>query len=127
MFLHVPGYASAGQPDAEHPTQGRLPTRKLVWTPPALLLDILSSLRSRANGASPAMGPEPVATVGDGDLPGYTAVRTVSRTTSRCGFSGLTTRGFGACTVMLGSVAPPEGVCAIAAPLRPHNNAIDRI
>src|SRR3954447_23930803 len=117
MFLHVPGYASAGQPDAEHPTHGRLPTRKLVWTPPALLLDILSSLRSRANGDSPTSGPEPVAMVGDGDLPGYTAVRTVSRTTSRgCGFSGLATRGFGAWTVMLGRAVSPEGVrvCAIA-------------
>jgi hypothetical protein len=66
--------------------------------------------------------------VGDGDLPGYTAVRTVSRTTSRCfGFSGLATRGFGAWIVMLGSEVPPEGVCDIAVPLRPHNNAVDRI
>jgi hypothetical protein len=66
--------------------------------------------------------------VGDGDLPGYTAVRTVSRTTSRCfGFAGLATRGFGAWIVMLGSEVPPEGVCDIAAPLRPHNNAVDRI
>jgi hypothetical protein len=68
--------------------------------------------------------------VGDGDLPGYTAVRTLSRTTSRgCGFSGLATRGFGAWTVMLGSEVPPDGVwvCAIAVPLKPHNNAVDRI
>src|SRR3954453_23014520 len=94
-----------------------------------LLLELLSSLRSRANGDSPASGPEPVAVVGDGDLPGYTAVRTVSRTTSRCGFSSLATCCFGAWTVMLGSEVPSEGVrvCAIAAPLRPHNNPIARI
>src|SRR5436309_1780933 len=76
------------------------------------------------------MGPEPVATVGDGDLPGYTAVRTVSRTTSRgCGFCGLATRGFGAWIVMLGSEVPPDcvWVCDIALSLRPQNNAVDRI
>jgi hypothetical protein len=63
--------------------------------------------------------------VGDGDLPGYTAVRTVSRTTSRCfGFSGLATRCFGAWTVMVGRVVPPEGVwlCDIAVPPRPHSS-----
>src|SRR3954451_23967845 len=92
-----------------------------------LLLELLSSLRSRANGDSPASGPEPVAVVGEGDLPGYTAVRTVSRTTSRGGFSGFANRCFGACTVMLGSELPPEGVCDIAVPPGPHKNAVARI
>ena len=55
-------------------------------------------------------------------------MRTVSADNlARFGFSGLATRGFGAWIVMLGSEVPPEGVCDIAVPLRPHNNAIDRI
>jgi hypothetical protein len=55
----------------------------------------------------------------------------VLRTTARCfgGCCGLAT-GFGAWTVMLGSVVPPEGVwvCDIAVPLRPHSSTtIDKM
>jgi hypothetical protein len=124
MFLHVPD--SAGQPDAEHPTQGRLPDGKLVWQPPTQLPEALSSLRSFANTDSCAA--DGVGVVGD--VPGDTVLRTVLRATARCfGFCGLATC-FGAWIVMLGRVVPPEGVsvCDIAVPLRPHRSSvIDKI
>jgi hypothetical protein len=105
-----------------------LPFGKLVATPPRVLLEVLSSLCSFANTDSCAGGGfAGFAGTPEGDGPGDTAVRTLSRTTSRCGFSGLATRCFGAWMVMLGSELPAEGVCDIAVPPRPHNNAIDRI
>jgi hypothetical protein len=42
------------------------------------------------------------------------------------GLCGLATC-FGASTVMLGRVPEPVAVCDTAVPLRPHNNAVDRI
>jgi hypothetical protein len=104
-----------GQADAEHPTQGRLPDRKLDWQPSAQLLDSLSSLRSLSNtDPSPANGVVVV-----GDVPRDAVRRPVPRTTARCiGLCGLIAC-FGACTVMLGREVLPEGsVSAIAAPLR---------
>jgi hypothetical protein len=92
-----------------------------------LLLEVLSSRCSFANTDSCAGGGfAGVAGIGDGDGPGDTAVRTVLRTTARRfgGFAGLAT-GLGACTVMVGREVLPEGVCVIAVPLRPHNNAVD--
>ena len=126
-FLHVPD--SAGQPDAEHPTQGRLPDGKLVWQPPTQLPEALSSLRSFANTDSCAA--DGVGVVGD--VAADTVLRTVLRATARCfGFCGLLATCFGASIRMLGRevVAPPEGVavCDIAVPLRPHSSsAIDKI
>ena len=112
-----------GQPDAEHPTQGRLPDGKLVWQPPTQLPVALASFASFADidvGDADGVGVV-------GDVPGDT----VLRATARCsGFCGLATC-FGASTTMLGSevVAPPEGVavCDIAVPLRPHSSAIDEM
>jgi hypothetical protein len=51
----------------------------------------------------------------------------VRATVSGFGFCGLATC-FGASTVMLGSgAAELAAVCDTAVPLRPHNNAVDRI
>src|SRR4051794_38819659 len=95
-----------------------------------LLLGGLSTLFSFASTDSFAGdGFAGVAGTGERGGPGDTPVRTVLRTTARCfsGFAGLAT-GLGACTVMLGREVLPEGlVSAIAVPLGPHNNAIDRI
>jgi hypothetical protein len=121
--LHVPEYA--GQPDAEHPTQGRLPDGKLVWQPPTQLPEALSSLASFANTDSCAAVNGVV-----GDVRrDATAVALGLYDLAICfALCGLATR-FGASTVMLGSEeVVAVAVCDIAVPLRPHSSsAIDKI
>jgi hypothetical protein len=105
-----------GQPDAEHPTQGRPFDGKLDAQPPSQLLTLRSILRSfSSTDSSPAVG----------DVPRDTVRLTVLRVTARgCGLCGLAT-GFGAWTVMLGrAVASERGsVRDIAVPL---SNTVDR-
>jgi hypothetical protein len=113
-FLHVD--EDAGQPETEHPTQGRLPDLKLVTQPSTQLPVVFSSFASCAAGD-----------IGDADGVGVVGdVRRdmVLRATARCfNFCGLATC-FGASTTTLGRVvAPAEGVADIAVLLRPHSSS----
>jgi hypothetical protein len=105
-----------GQPDAEHPTQGRPLDGRLDWQPPSQLLTLRSILRSFSSTDSfPAVG----------DVPRDTVRLTVLRVTARCwGLCDLAT-GFGAWTVMLGRAVGAElgSVRDIAVPL---SNTVDR-
>jgi hypothetical protein len=105
-----------GQPDAEHPTQGRPFDGKLEAQPPSQLLTPRSILRSfSSTDSSPAVG----------DVPRDTVRLTVLRVTARCwGLCDLAT-GFGAWTVMLGRAVGAElgSVRDIAVPL---SNTVDR-
>ena len=105
-----------GQPDAEHPTQGRPFDGKLDAQPPSQLLTLRSILRSFSSTDSSPAG---------GDVPRDTERFTVLRVTARCcGLCGLATD-FGAWTVMLGrAVGSGRGsVRDIAVPL---SNTVDK-
>jgi hypothetical protein len=117
-----------GQPDAEHPIQGRPPDGELVWQPPSQLVVVLSILRSFSNTDSCAAVNGVVGDVGRDATPFATRVGLCGGFAACCGLCRLTIC-FGAWTVMLGSEGTVAAVvvCDIAVPLRPHNNAVDRI
>src|ERR1700759_830111 len=115
-FLHV---GEKRSPVEEHPFQGWLPYLKLDWQPSVQLLLVRSISLSFAM-TEPCVGVR-VAVSRAG------AVRRPARVFAiRSGLCGGLASGFGATTVTLGSVEPGV-VCDIAAPVRLHSNAVDRI
>jgi hypothetical protein len=119
-FLHVVDKTKL--PGAKHPIQGWLPDLKLVGQPSAqLLLALLAIFSSAANLAITAPG------AGSGDNGRYADLLAAC---DLCG--GLAIRlcclanCFGAKTVTLGSEELGL-VCDIAAPVRLHSNAVDRM
>jgi hypothetical protein len=116
-FLHV---AEKMSPVVEHPFQGWLPYLKLVWQPSVQLLEVFSSAAILAM-TEPCEG---AVVWGVGDV-GRDATVFATRG-GLCG--GLATCLYGLATCFGAStVTPGSWVCDIAAPLRPHNNAADRI
>src|SRR5581483_2888681 len=110
-------------PVVEHPFQGWLPYLKLVWQPSVQLLLVRSSSLSFAM-TEPCAGVRVAVSMGAW-VAG--AVRRPARVFAvRSGLCGGLASGFGATTVTLGSVEPGV-VCDIAAPVRLHSNAVDRI
>src|SRR4051812_48981242 len=115
-----------GQPDAEHPTQGRPFDGRLELQPPSQLLTLLSILRSFSSTDSCAGVNGVVGDLGRDATLCATRVGRCGGFAARCGLCGLAIR-LGAWTVMPGSdwVVAAAMVCDIAVPLGPHNNAVE--